>query len=251
MRPGAGRSERNGALRRHGAVPAAALLVLCGLTASPVCAGARGWQRYQSAHVVLLAPAGQDVTRLLEELERAHADVRAYGLTLRGMISARCYPTTADFMSASGGGAYNLALARSGRIHLQPLPVLMRRGELGRALRHEITHVALERAARFGLPRWLNEGMAMSVAGEKQPERLRFARLAQLEDTLARSRRYDNLRSAYGTAERLTSALLLACGRAKVLALLQAVGAGAGFDAGFRALTGEAPDRWAASRLDR
>ncbi|HVZ38287.1 MAG TPA: hypothetical protein VHI13_03350 [Candidatus Kapabacteria bacterium] len=251
MRHDSQRPVRNGIVRRHAAGRAVVLLVLCGVAASPLCALARGWQRYQSAHVVLLAPAGQDVTRLLDELERAHADVRAYGLTLRGMISARCYATTADFMSASGASAYNLALARSGRIHLQPLAVLMRRGELGRALRHEITHVALESAARRGLPRWLNEGMAMSVAGEKQPERLRFARLAQLEDTLARSRRYDNLRSAYGTAERLTSALLLACGRAKVVGLLQAVGAGSGFDAGFRALTGAEPDRWAASRLGR
>lgn len=224
-----------------------AALLLCAMaTASVTVAHADPWRRYQSAHVALTAPAGHDVTRLLTALERAYASVRAYGLALPPMVQARTYANTPDFVRGSGGSWFNLAIARGGTIHLQPTNLLIRREALGSTLCHEMVHVALERSAQRGLPRWFNEGLAMVVAGERRAERIRFSRIAQLEDTLARSKSYDNVRSAYGTAERLVRRLIDGFGRDKVLALARSVGDGADFERGFRTLTGALPAVWSA-----
>src|SRR5207248_3030765 len=100
-----------------------------------------------------------------------------------------------------GGSTFNLAVASGEQIHLQPVRVLLR-GSLAQALRHELTHVALFQAARHGLPRWLNEGMAMTVAGEQYPVKQKFLRLEQLEDSVRKSRSFQTLRSAYGASAR-------------------------------------------------
>ncbi len=222
-----------------------AIVVAC----TAASARAAGWARYQSSHVILYAPSGRDVSRLLSELESAYRDVRLFGIALPGMVEARTYATTADFVAGSGGRAFNLAVARGVRIHLQPGDVLLRRGEMANTLRHELTHVGLEGAARNGLPRWMNEGLAMMVAGEQRPETIRFRRLEALEDTLSRSASYSRLRSAYGTSQRLVRSLSDMIGRPKVLALVRSVASGGNFEKGFRAVAGLAPAEWAAGRL--
>jgi hypothetical protein len=205
--------------------------------------------RYQSAHFTVLAPAGEEMGRLLDELERAYADVRAYGLSLPSMVETRCHATTDQFVRRSGGNAFNLALARGARIDLQPLRILLGRRELPRALRHELTHVALAGAARKSLPRWMNEGMAMMVAGEKHPESIKFARLDQLEDSLTRSRSHEHIRSAYGTAGRLVSRLAATVGKERLLAFLRGVATGGEFEKRFKALTGKRAAEWGAAEL--
>ncbi len=207
--------------------------------------------RYQSAHFLVHAARGQDVSGLLEELESAYRDVQAYGLSLPRTVIAYCYPSTAEFTRRSHGEAFHLALASQQRLHLQPLRVLLRDGNLARTLRHELTHVALAAAAERGLPRWLNEGMAMIVAGERHPQRITFRSLRQLEDTLLRSRSHDNLRSAYGTAARLTERLVNQLGRERTLALLRTVGSRGQFEQAFGASVGSSLRLWEQSELGR
>ncbi len=190
-----------------------------------------------------------DVSRMLEELESAYRDLRSYGLSLPRMVDVRCYPSTAEFTRRSGGESFHLAIAIGERLHLQPLPVLLRNGGLARSLRHELTHVALAGAAARGLPRWLNEGMAMIVAGERHPEVIRFRSLRQLEDSLFGSRSHDNLRSAYGTSARLAGRLAERLGRQKILALLRTVGSRGNFERAFRAYMGVALGAWERSEL--
>ncbi|MDB5035673.1 MAG: hypothetical protein JWQ98_2914 [Chlorobi bacterium] len=207
--------------------------------------------RYQSAHFILTAPAGGDVGRLLDELESAYRDVQRYGLRMPARVEARSHGSTADFAIAAGVARFNLAAAVGARIELQPMSVLLRRGELTRALRHELTHVALAEAARRGLPRWLNEGMAMMVAGEMQPERITFVRLDRLEDSLAGARLQPTIRSAYGTARRLASRLIESVGQGSVLSFLGSVGSSGGFEEKFRGLTGKGSAEWGRAELGR
>jgi hypothetical protein len=186
---------------------------------------------------------------MLEELERAYRGVQSYGLTLPGRIVAHLYGSAAEFVRGSGGSSYNLALASGEELHMQPLRILRRHGDPARVLTHELTHIALEGAARRGLPRWFNEGITMNLAGERQPETFRFRRLDQLADSLAHSRSYRVVRSAYGTSERLVRSLAADYGRERLLQLCRNVAAGRGFDEEFRRLTGGDPRSWAVRQL--
>ncbi len=236
-------------VRRYLWMPAAAAVMGLCLASADARGPGQGWGRYRSAHITLAAPAGREVNVLLNELERAHADVRAFGLGLPAMVEARSYPTSRAFVRGSGANLFNLALAVGTRIHLQPVALLLRSGEFARTLRHEMAHVAMDGAARRGLPRWINEGMAMTAAGQKGEEAIRFRTLGALEDTLARSSDHAHIRSAYATAERLVAELVRAYGKARVLALIRATAAGSGFQRSFSALSGENPDRWGRKRL--
>lgn len=207
--------------------------------------------RSQSAHFILHAPEQADVRRLLDELEDAYSYLREYGLVLPSKISAWCYASTPAFIDGSGGGSYNLAIAIGEQIHLQPLRLLLKRGDLSRVLRHELTHVALNNAARRGLPRWMNEGMAMTVAAEKHPEHLHFREIPRLEDSLRLSRSHGTLRSAYGASERLVATLLAHYGKVKVLRLLSEVALAGLFDLRFVRLTGYLPPAWGRAVLGK
>lgn len=225
------------------ALTALLLAAFSGLSAQPA--------RYSSSHFTVQAPAGHDMNRLLDELELAYKDVRSFGLALPTMVQVRSYGTTAEFVRHSGGQTFHLAIARDEFLHLQPLAVLLKTGEFSRTLRHELAHVALTGAARRGLPRWLNEGMAMVVAGEQHPEEARFRSLRQLDDTLARSRSRRTLRGAYGTAGRLARRLVDSHGREKVLALLRTVGSQGKFEDAFSSFTGASVKEWEKTELGR
>lgn len=209
----------------------------------------QGSTRYQSAHFTLILPNGVDPGTLLDALENAYRDVRGVGLKLPSMILVRSYSSTDEFVRSAGGDRSDLAVAQDERIHLQPLPLLLRRQDAPFAYRHELTHVGLAKAARHGLPRWVNEGVAMVVAGERQPEQFRFGRVDQLEDSLGRSRSYLIRRSAYGAAGRLVSDLMTRYGRSRVIALLRSVAAGGGFERRFRVLTGTSSTEWGNQEL--
>jgi len=228
------------------------------LLALPLLAGGRRLDqqterlaRFQSAHITLLAPAGREMGGLLDELERAYRDVQSFGLRLPSKVQARSYGSTTAFVQGSGGFRYNLALARDEVVHLQPVPVLLSRGGLPRVLKHELAHVALFPAARRGLPRWVNEGMAMAVAGEKLPETITFKRLRDLEDTLVRSRTYRTVRSAYATSGRLAGRLIALFGRERVLGMLRGVTDGNSFEVVFTSLAGASPEDWGKRELNR
>lgn len=230
-------------VRRALALPVLLLVAWAGLGAQPA--------RYSSSHFTVRAPAGHDMNRLLDELELAYTDVRSFGLALPTMVQVRSYGTTAQFVRHSGGQTFHLAIARDELLHLQPLATLLKSGEFSRTLRHELTHVALVGAAKRGLPRWLNEGMAMVVAGEHHPEETKFRSLRQLDDTLAGSRSRRTLRGAYGTAGRLVRRLVESHGKEKVLALLRTVESRGKFEEAFSSFTGTSVRDWEKAELNR
>ena len=205
----------------------------------------------RSAHIVFTAPRSAGSERLLEELERAYLHVRAWGLRLPSRVAVWGYSTSASYVRGSRAPSATLAATVRESIHLQPVDILLRQGALTRTLRHEMAHVALDGAARHGLPRWFNEGLAMLVAGERQIETVRFRSLGALEHGLGSKNDHAKTRSAYETARRLLSRLEEEHGRARIATLAHAVSHGGGVPDRFRELTGCWPDVWAAGRLAR
>ncbi len=232
-------------------------MIVAALVASAVAWGAGsaragGEIRVRSAHFSLVVPRGVEPGALLDALEEAYEAVRSRGLKLPSTVHARTYATTDEFVRGSRVGLGSmLAAARGEGIHLQPVALLLRRPDARSAYRHELVHVALEKSARRGLPRWLNEGLAMTVAGEKHPEQAGFADLDRLNDTLARSRNYITLRSAYAVSERLVSGLIAVHGLSGVLALTRSVAGGSRFPETFRRLTGSELREWGRRELAR
>ena len=95
--------------------------------------------------------------------------VREFGLALPAMVAARSYRRRSSSSAVPGERAISGRCSwRAGSSAADRIAAESRGS--ARALRHELTHVALAQSARRGLPRWLNEGLAMVVAGEKQPE---------------------------------------------------------------------------------
>lgn len=203
----------------------------------------------RSSHVVLHGPGGGAGERLLEELEEAYLHVRSWGLKLPTRVEAWGYSTTDSYVRASGGSRLTLAVTVRQSIHLQPVDLLLRHAALVRTLRHEMTHVALDPAARRGLPRWFNEGLSMLVAGERQIESTPFATLAALERGLGPKGDHATTRSAYETARRLVEDLEKTYGRSRITGLIGSVSRRGGFARRFHDLTGKDAPAWAAGRL--
>jgi len=227
---------------------AALLLLLCFTAATQAKSQGKIVVR-KMANFTLVLPSSQDPTHVTGWLESARKHVREYGLALPPRVVVRIYSTSSQFAQATGLTTSHLAGTQNGRLHLQPLPLLLRRPEALRTIGHELVHIALGQAARNGLPRWFNEGMAMVVAGEQQPESVRFVTLQALQDTLLRSRSYPTVRSAYGTCQRLVGKLVEQRGKSAVLAMLRAVGDRGKFPDHFRQLAGIPLEEWARQTL--
>ncbi len=226
------------------------LLVLAGILGDTYACHAQGRTRtYRSAHILLTAPAAVDASRVVDELERAYRDVVRFGLRLPPTIDVRSYSTTSEFTRMSGGERYHLAISRGGVVRLQPVSLLLRRGDLARALRHELVHVAVQGMQAAGLPRWLNEGLALTVAGERPTGTLMFEGLAALEDTLRQSRSYRSVRAAYGTAGRLVATLVAGYGKARVVRLVGSSTDSNAFERAFAELSGTTLQRWGQEQL--
>jgi len=90
--------------------------------------------------------------------------------TLDESVALAWCPTEREFYSRLGGRSGQLLAAASpsiGRIYLNGEQLRrLDRGRFHEALVHEFAHIYLGRAAGDPIPLWLNEGLAMYVAGE-------------------------------------------------------------------------------------
>jgi hypothetical protein len=200
----------------------------------------------RTAHFVVTVADRVDPSEVTDALESGYRRVRDFGLRLPGSIAVTLHASSGDFARASGTDRTRLAAVRAGTMHLQPPSVLRRNGSLDRALAHELVHVALSGAAGR-LPRWLEEGLAMNVAGEMMPVSGGYATVGELERALGAA--HAAARRAYGTAERLVRGLSAALGTASVVAALDAVIEGEQADEAFRRHGGIDLSSWTASRL--
>jgi hypothetical protein len=161
--------------------------------------------------------ARREAEALLRTLEAAHADVSRR--LERAGVGARVpvtgvfvHETTGDFVGATGRPAWVAGVTEGGRISLQPLDVLRRRGLLQTTPRHEFVHAALEALGGGRAPLWLTEGLAAHVAGEG-PALARATRAGpltteELERRIARPASAAEMRALYAAAFREVSALV-------------------------------------------
>jgi len=206
--------------------------------------------RVRSAHYIIFAPSGVDLGRLADNLETAYRRLRSLALPLPSPITVRCHPNPTSFQRATGHGRQFLAAAVRQELHLQPLSAVGSRAEFPSVLLHELTHVAFGRAAQRGLPRWLNEGLAMNIAQEPAGERGRFSSLAQIDRALG-SANATQSRPAYATARFLAASLVATYSMPRLIALCTDVGRSGGFGERFATLAGVSPEAWARPLLQR
>jgi stage II sporulation protein D len=149
---------------------------------------------------------------VLSILERARAEwerrLMAAGIPLP-VVPRReilMHPSTAAFRSATGEPWWTGGVLRGGKIHLQPARLLKARGIFESTVRHEYAHLCVASIRRIPLPRWMEEGLAIHLAGEGNfygnetgigsPSR------PQLEEILENSRSPEEWKLAYGHAGR-------------------------------------------------
>ena len=150
------------------------------------------------------------IATLGTELELARNDV--FSLVppaLRARVSSLQYrvfvaSTTQEFVRRSGVGPYHAAGSRGREIYLQPLALLSQYDDLSAVLRHELAHTVLERLYGHRLERWLFEGLAMHLSGERPPPPLSIRatrkQLAEAEVSLKSGRDPAALKKAYRLA---------------------------------------------------
>jgi len=150
------------------------------------------------------------IETLGRELELARSNV--FSLVppvLRARISHLRYrvfvaSTTQEFVRRSGVGPYHAAGSRGREIYLQPLALLSEYDDLPAVLRHEIAHTVLETLYGHRLERWLFEGLAMHLSGERPPPPVNLKpsrkRLVEAEVSLINGKDQAALREAYRLA---------------------------------------------------
>ncbi|MBC8144283.1 MAG: hypothetical protein H7X80_01790 [bacterium] len=204
----------------------------------------------RTAHFAITLNDRGDASRVADALERAYRDVRTYGLRLPSTINVTIHPTTTEFAARLGASRMHIAVVRGTTVHLQPVDVLTRLGDIDRALTHELVHVALSGAVAR-LPRWLCEGLAMNVAGERHPVEGSYASTLGLDRDLSGAREYSRLRRAYGSAERLTRHLIATIGRERTLEALRLIAAGHSSQDAFRKAAAIDLDAWSEQSLSK
>jgi stage II sporulation protein D len=99
-------------------------------------------------------------------LGHAAAVERASGVGLPSSVVLRFHPSVASYGRATGQPWWTTASTSGTRIDLLPLEVLERRALLDRTVRHELAH-AITGASLAGTPRWVREGVARFVSGDR------------------------------------------------------------------------------------
>ena len=124
-----------------------------------------------SEHCELVFPASEQtwVQPTLEAFENSYREVatRAYALPKR--VRMRTWPTSEEFIRATGQPGWQAAGGNGQSIALQPLSLLHRKRILKQTLRHELMHLAVHWLRAAQVPRWFEEGMVLYLTHEQVP----------------------------------------------------------------------------------
>lgn len=231
---------------------ASALLLLC--VATPACGETGPWQAVrEGALEVRFAPederAGRAILRIASQ--RAPRVAAQVGLPALGPVSIVVAPTAEAFDALTRGGAPDwsvgcafpergVIVVRSPRTDLSPL-------RIEQVMEHELAHVAAGRALGGAwVPRWFDEGVATTIAGEwrlSESDRLADAArsgtlipLERLEGSFPSDA--DEAALAYAQSFRAVELLLSRSGDASLAGIIATVRASENFDSALRLLSG-------------
>ena len=139
------------------------------------------------------AVAKERVEPVLKNVEAMKADLTyALGVPVLEHLEVRIVPTVADMARLAPPSmpppSYASGVAYSG-MHFVLVSMMAPRGgdavDVEEVLHHELAHVALEDAVKgHHVPVWFNEGLAISLSGERPLERERVLGSATLSGTL-------------------------------------------------------------------
>ena len=135
-----------------------------------------------SSHFTVKYDGGEDYavwTRVLEILEDAYRDIGQQLGHYPGKPILVVLHTRQSFYNATGGPAWSDGLydPSLGRIKVPTQGALTDQAWLTRVLRHEFVHALLDdRLQSHRIPQWLNEGLAMQLAGDAPPDIPAFIR---------------------------------------------------------------------------
>lgn len=129
-----------------------------------------------SSHFTVKYDGGEDYavwTRVLEILEDAYRDIGQQLGHYPSKPIVVVLHTRQSFHQATGGPAWSDGLydPSLGRIKVPTQGALTDQAWLTRVLRHEFVHALLDdRLQGHRIPQWLNEGLAMQLAGDAPPD---------------------------------------------------------------------------------
>ena len=179
-----------------------------------------------SEHFRLTYPAEverRDADQVLKTLESARSDYLRRASSAVSVdiptLEIRFNESTGDFTSRTGQPWWAAAATKGSRIELQPFRLLKQRGVLFTTLRHELAHAVID-AMRRHTARWLEEGLAIHLAGEGQ----NFSRYVkrgllseeELEKRLQRPSSQEDMRGLYAQAYMMVSGIIREQGEAGV-----------------------------------
>ena len=125
----------------------------------------------ESRYFLIESEVEQDQLEIEELLQMLEGIRRKVGVDLNyypeDKIAIKIYKSTKSFMSHTDKPWWLAAIYTEGKIHIQPLAILKKRGILKTTLTHEYTHLVIDRSVGgANCPQWLNEGIAQYEAGE-------------------------------------------------------------------------------------
>lgn len=165
------------------------------------------------------------ISQILNTLESARKDYLRRASVASNRVNIprleiRLNESTGNFTSRTGQPPWAAAATKGNQIELQPVGILKQRGVLFTTLRHELAHIVIEAIVSNRSPRWLEEGLALYLAGEAKtisryaPTRPLTA--DELEKRIVRPQSKEEMRTTYAEAYRMVAEMIRNEGEASV-----------------------------------
>lgn len=160
---------------------------------------------------------------------------RFFGKVPATMLTVNCTPTLKEYRETTGRDWWQYGLIEDDIIIMQPVHILVQRGILHVAARHEYIEWALPKLTGGRAPRWLVQGLTAEIAAEEfvleaqwkefgsEPERMS---VKDIERALKASKDRRATRIATYNAFRMVKKMIDDHGEEKMAALVMALGEG-------------------------
>ncbi|OQX70787.1 hypothetical protein B6D52_03460, partial [Candidatus Parcubacteria bacterium 4484_255] len=126
--------------------------------------------KYSDDYFIIEYPTNLKKTDILQVITLAKRAVNlskeALDIIPTHQIKIKIYPSTQDFIQATGTVWWKAAISKEKTIHLQPIKILLAKGILPNTLAHEFAYFAIKEICKTQIPLWLIEGIASYIAKE-------------------------------------------------------------------------------------